>query len=178
MSDQERLRSEKLVEIHRARDEWEGNIIAGFLKDNGVEATLQAEVSRTEAAAHAGYADPDTSRGIFVLEHEAERARKLLEEFMTTATDEKILEETAAQKLRVDKQTISQLRTALREERRTFDFLGLLMVAFLAASALLWATWPSWLKTSPPAPEFRWVMVIMLALAAVFAGNWANKRMR
>ena len=116
--------------------------------------------------------------GIFVLQHEVARARQLIEEFMATATDEKVLEETAAQKLRLNKETISQLRTALREERRTFDFLGWLLVIFLGAAALLWAIWPAWLKIEAPAPEFRWVIVIMLALAAVFAGNWANKRMR
>jgi hypothetical protein len=178
MSDQERLRSEKLVEIHRARDEWEGNIIVGFLADNGVDATFQAPPPMPPLDAVEELSGSGKVSGIFVLSHEADRARKLLDEFMATATDEKILEETAAKKLRVNKETISQLRTALREERRTFDFLGWLMVAFLAASALLWAIWPEWLKTAPPAPGFRWVMVILLALAAVFAGNWANKKMR
>lgn len=178
MSKPDRLNSEKLVDIHRARDEWEGNIIVGFLKDSGVEATLQAEISGPEAAAHAGYAYPDTSHGIFVLEHDADRARQLIRDFQTAVTDEKLLDEAAAHKLKLNKETISQLRTALREERRTFDFLGWLLVAFLGAAALLWAIWPAWLKIEAPAPEFRWVMVIMLALAAVFAGNWANKRMQ
>lgn len=178
MSEQERLKSEKLVEIHRARDEWQGNIIVGFLRENGVEATFKAPPSMPPLDAVEEFSGSDRVSGIFVLEHDTDRARQLLEEFLTTATDENVLEEAAAQKLRVNKETISQLRTALREERRTFDFLGWLMVAFLGASALLWAIWPAWLKTSPPAPEFRWVMVIMLALAAVFAGNWANKKMR
>jgi hypothetical protein len=178
MNEQERLKSEKLVDIHRARDEWEGNIIVGFLKDNAVEATLQAEGSGAVTAAHAGYAHPDTTCGIFVLEHEAECARQLIRDFQAAVTDEKLLDEAAAHKLKLDKQTISQLRAALREERRTFDFLGWLMVVFLGAAALLWAIWPAWLKIEAPAPEFRWVIVVMLALAAVFAGNWANKRMR
>lgn len=39
MSESER--SEKLVQVHHARDEWEGNIILGYLRDNGVEATLR-----------------------------------------------------------------------------------------------------------------------------------------
>jgi hypothetical protein len=178
MSDQEQLGAENLVQVHKARDEWEGSIIIGFLKDNGVEATLQAQVSRAEAAVHAGFGDPDIGRGIFVLEHEAERARQLIRDFQAAVTDEKLLDEAAAHKLKLNKETISQLRTALREERRTFDFLGWLLVVFLGAAALLWAIWPAWLKIEAPAPEFRWVIVIMLVLAAVFAGNWANKRMR
>ena len=36
-----RERSENLVQVHHAHDEWEGNIIVGYLRDNGVEATLQ-----------------------------------------------------------------------------------------------------------------------------------------
>src|SRR5579862_7127179 len=40
MSESER--SEKLVQVHHARDEWEGNIIAGYLRESGVEATLQS----------------------------------------------------------------------------------------------------------------------------------------
>lgn len=178
MSDEKRLASEKLVEVHRARDEWQGNLIVGYLRGNGVVATIQAQIQRAKAAVAAGFADPDNSCGVFVLEHESWRARNLVQEFLAAVTDEKTLEEEAGRKLRVDKETITRLRSELREERRTFNLLGWLFVAFLSASALLWAIWPEWLKTAPPESSIRWVMVIMLALAAVFAGNWANKQMR
>ena len=178
MSDEKRLDSEKLVEVHRARNEWQGNLIVSYLRDNGVEATLQSPPAVAPLGAVEELTGTQRPFGIFVLDHEAEKARKLVQEFLAAATDERTLEDAAAQKLKVDKETIARLRGELREERRTFNFLGWLFVAFLAASALLWAIWPEWLKTAPPESSIRWVMVIMLALAAVFAGNWANKQMR
>lgn len=174
----ERERSEKLVQVHQARDEWEGNIVVGYLRDNGVEATLQSPPSMPPLDAVENLSGSDKANGIFVLEHEAEHARGLLKEFLSAVTDDQVLEETAAQKLKLDKATIGQLRGALREEQQTFEFLGWAGVAFLGAAALLWAIWPEWLKIAPPPPEFRWVVVILLALAAVFAGNWASRRLK
>src|SRR5947208_11940480 len=113
--------SEKLVQIHKARDEWEGNIIVGYLRDNGVEATLQGAPAVPPLDAVEQYSGSDKAYGILVLEHEAEQARRTLAEFTSAATDETMLAETAAQKLRLDKETIHRLRGALREERRTFE---------------------------------------------------------
>ncbi|HTS17273.1 MAG TPA: hypothetical protein VMP11_06860 [Verrucomicrobiae bacterium] len=170
-----RERSEELVEIHHAHDEWEGNIIVGYLRDNGVEATLRLPPSVPPLDVVESLSGVEKSNGIFVLENQAEKARALLKDFLSTVTDEQILEEAAGQKLKVDKETIGQLRTALREERRTFAFLGWVAVLFLGAAAVLWAIWPRWLKVGPPTPVLRWVVVILLALAAVFAGNWASR---
>jgi len=170
-------RSETLVQVHHAHNEWEGNIVVGYLQDNGVEATLQTPPSMPPLDIAENLSGTEKMNGVFVLEHEAEHARGLLKEFLTTVTDEQILEETAAQKLKLDKETIGQLRGALREERRTFEFLGWIAVAFLGSAALLWAIWPDFLKIAPPAPEFRWVVVILLALAAVFAGSWTSKHL-
>lgn len=178
MSEHDRLDAENLVQVHKARDEWEGNIITGYLRNNGVEAVFQGTPGMPPLDTVEELSGSDKVSGILVLQHDAERARQLIAEFMTTATDEKLLDEAAAHKLKLDKETISRLRTALREERRTFDFLGWLLVVFLGSASLLWAIWPAWLKIEAPVPEFRWVIVIMLALAAVFAGNWANKRMQ
>jgi hypothetical protein len=167
--------SENLVQVHHAHDEWEGSIIVGYLRDNGVEATLQHPPSMPPFDAAESLSGTEKVNGIFVLEHDADRARNLLKEFLNTVTDEQILEEAAGQKLKLDKETIGQLRSALREEHRTFVFLGWTGVVFLGAAALLWAIWPGWLKIGPPPPEFRWVVVILLALAAVFAGTWASR---
>lgn len=175
MSQQET--SENLVQVHKARDEWEGNIILGYLRSNDVEATLRRPPAMPPLDAVENYSGSDKVNGIFVLEHEAEKARGLLHEFLTTVTNDQILEEAASHKLKLDKETIAQLRVALREERRTFEFLGWVAVVFLGAAALLWAIWPAWLKIAAPAAEFRWVMVILLALSAVFAGSWAAKHM-
>jgi hypothetical protein len=173
MSESER--SEKLVQVHHARDEWEGNIILGYLRDNGVEATLRTPASMAPLDAAESLSGSDQANGIFVLEHEVEHARGLLKEFLSTVTDEDVLEEAAAQKLKVDKETISQLRGALQEERRTFEFLGWIGAVFLGAAALLWAIWPDWLRVGVPEPEFRWVMVVLLGLGAVFAGSWGSR---
>ncbi|HUK81651.1 MAG TPA: hypothetical protein VLZ12_03370 [Verrucomicrobiae bacterium] len=177
MSEEERLRSEELVEIHKARTEWEGNLVVGFLKDNGVEATLEQPPAVPPLDDVERLSGVDRNCGVVVLEHDAKRARELVKEFISAATDEQVLEEEAARTLRVDKETIRQLRGEVREERRTFRLLGWLGVVFLGAVALLWAIWPSWLKIAPPAPGFQWLMVIVLAVAAVFAGSWASRRM-
>ena len=168
-------RSETLVQVHHARDEWEGNIVIGYLRDNGIEATVQTPPSMAPLDVAENLSGTEKVNGVFVLEHEAEHARGLLKEFLNTVTDDQILEETAAQKLKLDKETIGQLRGALREERRTFEFLGWIGVAFLGSAALLWAIWPEWLKIGPPPAALRWVVVILLAVAAVFAGNWASR---
>lgn len=167
--------SENLVQIHQAHDEWEGSIIVGYLRDNGVEATLQQPPLMPPFDAAESLSGSEKINGIFVLEHKADEARKLLKEFLDTVTDEQILEEAAGQKLKLDKETIGQLRGALREEHQTFVFLGWTGVVFLGAAALLWAIWPGWLKIGPPPAEFRWVVVTLLVLAAVFTGNWASR---
>ena len=113
---------------------------------------------------------------MFVLEHDAVRAKELIAEFLATVTDESVLADAAAQKLKVDQATIHRLRGALVEERQTFEFLGWVGVAFLGAAALLWMIWPAWLKMDVPPALFRWAMVLLLTLGAVFAGNWASKR--
>jgi hypothetical protein len=171
-------RSETLVQVHHARDEWEGNIVVGYLRDNGIESTLQGPESTTPWDVAESLGATDKANGVFVLEHEAEHARGLLKEFLAMVTDDQILEETAAQKLKLDKETIGQLRRARREERRTFEFLGWIGVAFLGSAALLWAIWPDWLKIAAPASALRWMVVILLALAAVFAGSWTSKHHR
>jgi hypothetical protein len=168
-------RSENLVQVHHAHDEWEGNIIVGYLRDNGVEATLQQPPSMPPFDAAESLSGTERMNGIFVLDHEADKARTLLKEFLNTVTDEQIVEEAAGQKLKLDKETIGRLRGASREEHKTFVFLGWTGAVFLGAAALLWAIWPEWLKIGPPPPGFRWVVVILLALAAVFAGNWASR---
>jgi|SRR5579859_1996370 len=171
-----RQRSENLVQVHHARDEWEGAIIIDYLRESGVEATLQTPPAMPPLDALENLSGSDKVNGIFVMEHEANHARGLLKEFLNTVTDDKVLEDAAAQKLKLDKETIGQLRRALREERQTFQFLGWIGVVFLAAAALLWATWPNWLNVGQPQPEIRWVMVILLGLAAVFAASWACRQ--
>ena len=142
MSDQNRLEAEQLVPIYKARDEWEGNILVGYLQDNGVEATLQARVQNADAATHTGFGDTDASCGVYVMEEAAPRATALVQEFETAVTDPQILEEAAAEKLKLDKETITRLRGALKEETGTFEMLGWICVIFLAATAALWAVWP------------------------------------
>ena len=164
-----------LVEVHKARDTWEGTLLTGYLRDNGIEAAFQGDPNvsfdMTELLRNS-----DEAFGVYVLASDVGRAKELIAEFLTSATDESVLAETAAQTLRVDKEAIHRLRGALVEERRTFEFLGWLGVAFFGAATLLWIIWPAWLKMDAPPALFRWLMVLLLTLGAVFAGNWANKR--
>ena len=170
--------SQDLVLIHHARDEWSGNILVGYLRDNGMEATLQSPPSMPPLDAMESLSGSDKVNGIFVLGYEADQARELVKEFLNTVTDEQVLEDAAAQKLKLDKDTITQLRGALKEEKQTFEFLGWIGVAFLGAAALLWAIWPAWLKIGPPPAGFRWFGAIVLLLMAVFAGNWTSRRLK
>jgi hypothetical protein len=174
MSDPEQ--SEKLVQVHHARNEWEGNIVIGYLRENGIEAVLRTPASVPPLDFAENLSGTDKVNGVFVLEHEAEPARQLLRQFQSTVADQQILEETAAEKLKLDKETIAQLRVAVREERKTFEFLGWIGVAFLGAAALLWIIWPSWLKVVPAG--MQWAIMILLILAAVFAANWASRRLK
>ena len=109
----------KLVEVHKARDSWEGTLLTSYLRDNGIEAAFQGDPNvsfdMTELLRNS-----DEAFGVFVLEPDVARAQALITEFLTTVTDELVLAETAAHKLKVDKETIHRLRGALVEERRTF----------------------------------------------------------
>ena len=170
--------AERLVQVHRARDEWEGNIVVGYLRENGVEATLRAPPAVPPLDAAENLSGSPTVNGVFVLEHEAQQARSLLQEFLSTVTDQQVLEETASQALKLDKETIARLRGALREERQTFAFLAWVGVVFLGAATVLWAIWPSWLKFEPPPLGLRLAVLILLALAALYAGSWAGRRLK
>ena len=164
-----------LVEVHKAQDTWEGTLLAGYLRDNGIEAAFQGDPNvsfdMTELLRNS-----DEAFGVFVLAPEATRAKELITEFLAAATDESVLTEVAAQKLKVDKEAIHRLRTAVVEERRTFEFLGWIGVMFFGAATVLWIIWPTWLKMDTPPALFRWLMVLLLTVGAVFAGNWANQR--
>lgn len=170
--------TEPLVRIYHARNEWEGNLLTGYLRANGIEAHFRAPPGVPPLDSVENLTGRNEVNGIYVLQHNAAAAQRLVHEFLTTATDPQLLEEEAAHKLKLDKQTIGQLRTALREERRTFDFLGWLAVAFFSALALLWIIWPPWLKLAAPPGPLRWIMVIALVLGAVFAGDWVNRRLK
>lgn len=168
--------SEKLVQVHQSHSEWEGNIVVGYLRENGIEATLRTAPSVPPLDLAENLSGTHKVNGVFVLEAEADNARHLLNEFQSTVADQQILEETAAQKLKLDKATITQLRTAVREERKTFEFLGWIGVAFLGAAAVLWAIWPAWLKFAPP--QLQWMVMILFAFAALIAGSWASRRLK
>ena len=174
MSDHSRQDAEKLVEIHKARDGWEGNLLIGYLRDNGVEASFQGDPSVNLDMAHM-LKSTDEAFGVYVLEENAGQAREFVREFLTTATDPTVLEEAAAKKLRVSKDQIAQLRGAIRDEKQTFEFLQWTGMLFLGALAVLWAIWPDWLKTEAPAAVYRWSAVILLMVAALFVGGLTRR---
>ena len=168
--------SEKLVALYQARNEWEGNIVIGYLRENGIEATLRATPSVPPLDVAESLSGANKANSVLVLETEVEAAGQLLKDFQNTATDQQMLEDIAAQKLKLDKQTIARLRAAVREERKTFEFLGWIGIAFLGAAAVLWAIWPAWLKTAPL--PLQWLTVILFAFAALFAGSWTSRHLK
>jgi hypothetical protein len=156
--------NELLVEIHKARDPWQGHLLIGFLQNNGIDAAFQGLPSVPLVAGEL-LETSDQVTGIYVLEHDAAAARELVKEFLASEN----AETTPPAKPPLDKERIAELRGALAEERKTFAFLGWAAVVFLGAMTLLWAIWPVWLKTDAPAPLYRWTGVALLALASLFA---------
>ena len=169
--------AEKLVEIHKAKDPWEGHLIIGFLRENGVAGAFQG-MPAVPLDAHELMGDTDRAVGVYVLESDAGRARDLIKQLSVNATDTASLEWSAIMPSRPDKERIAELRETVREERQTFDFLRWVAVVFLAALALLWILWPEWLRTEAPGPLYRYTGALLLALAAVFASNTLNRRMK
>ncbi len=176
MADPEKLNSEKLVEIHRARSEWECNLLVGYLGEHGIEAAPQAPPAVPPLDVAEEMMGSGRIFGVFVLEHDVERATSLVREFLSAASDENLLEEEAAHKLHLDRESIARLRQALREEGQTFELLGWLGLIFLAAATLLWGFWPAWLKVTPPIPALRWLMLVLLVLACAFLGRRVSRR--
>ena len=96
MSDTERLSSEKLVEVHRANSEWQGNLVVACLRDNGMEAVLQNPPAIPPLDAAEALTGTERICGVFVLEHDAERAAELVKEFVSAVANEEELDEEAA----------------------------------------------------------------------------------
>jgi hypothetical protein len=82
MSDPNPLRNENLIHIHRAQTEWEGNAIVDYLRSNGVEATLEVAPSVAPLDVAEQLSGSDKTGDILVLQHDAVRARALVEEFV------------------------------------------------------------------------------------------------
>lgn len=167
--------ADKLVEIHKAKDPWEGHLVIGFLRENGVEGAYQGLAS-VALDAHEMMGDTDRTVGVFVLERDVPRARELIKAFTQNTTDTASIEWASVVPSRPDKERIAELRNAVREERRTFDFLRWTGVVFLAALAVLWMVWPEWLQTTAPGPLYRYTGAGLLALASIFASNALNHR--
>ena len=178
MSEPNPSAQEKLVAVHKARDEWEADLLVGYLRNNGIDATLMDPPSRAAAGFHAGYCDPDTTCAVFVLEDQENIARTLVGEFLAARPGETAPAADAARPAHLDKARIAELRETVKEERRTFEFLGWVGVVFLAAGALLWTLWPAWLKMAAPGWFMRWPMVLLWVLAALFVSRWSGRRFR
>jgi hypothetical protein len=178
MSELDRLETENLVVVHRARDEWEANIIVGYLRDCGLEASNQAHAIQSKSGTCPGFEGPVTGCDVLVLEHCFDQARDAVATFTSAVADPQLLEEAAAKKLRLTKETITELRAALREENETFRLLGWLVAAFFVSASLLWAILPSWLSSGLPFGVMRWVTVCMLMVAALLVGRLVGRMSR
>jgi len=166
MNTSDELATAKLVQVHKARNEWQGNLLVGYLQDNGVEAVIRCAPSIPPYDIAESMYSKNKIDGIFVREPDAGRARKLIKEFLATATDAPSLDALAAQRPPLTKEKIGQLRGALREERRTFRFLGWLTVAFLVAV---------WLLLGRPVLHSGWPMLTILVTLAMCVGYLLRK---
>jgi hypothetical protein len=120
MSQEQPLQSEKLVQVYRARDEWQGSLLAGYLRDNGIETVLRLPPSVPPY----GFVEMCNRKkaidGVFVLQHNAGRARQLVQEFLSAEPDEEAMDALAPVKPRVTKERFTELRAAVCEQRQTF----------------------------------------------------------
>jgi hypothetical protein len=177
MNESGKVDADKLVEIHKAQDPWQGHLLIGFLRENGMEAAYQG-LPAIALDAHGLMADNDAAVGVFVLERDVPRARELVKVFLTQATDTAALEAAAARPPHSpDRERIAELRGELQEERRTFELLGWLGAGLMVILAVLWTAWPDLFEVVP-VPLFRYIGAALIVLAAVFAGNLIGRRMR
>ena len=89
MSEPAPLNSEKLVEVHKAREEWEGNLLIDYLRKNGVSAAFQGESAINLDLAHF-LKNTDEAFGVYVLEEDASKARELVKEFFAARPEDAV----------------------------------------------------------------------------------------
>ncbi|HUI07696.1 MAG TPA: hypothetical protein VL486_11905 [Verrucomicrobiae bacterium] len=82
MSEPNPLDSEDLVPIHKAGSEWEGNLIVNYLRENGIEASLESPPSVSPLDVAEELSGSNRVGGILVFQHDADRARALVREFL------------------------------------------------------------------------------------------------
>ena len=160
------MSAERLVQVYRARDDWQGTLLTGFLNDQGVRATLRLPPSVPPFDWYEFFAHNNSIDGVFVFEHDVTCARQLIGEFLGAEPDEAALEQQAAHKPHPDRDKIHWLRIALIEERQTFKFLGLLALSFLSAGFLYIGL-----------PSLRVAALLGFTLVAVMAGNWLRGKL-
>ncbi|MGD0016094.1 MAG: hypothetical protein ABSC38_01035 [Verrucomicrobiia bacterium] len=167
MNTSDELATAKLVQVHKARNEMEGNLLVGYLQDNGIEAIMRFPPSVPPYDTVEWMYRNNKIYSISVRESDANRACQLIQEFLTTAADASSLEELAAQQSPLTKEKIGKLRGVLLEERRTFRFLGWLTAAFLLAM---------WLSIGSPLPHSGGLMLMAFMLLAMCVGYFLRKR--
>ena len=82
MNESNPLDSEELVPIHKAGSAWEGNMIVDYLRENGIEATLESPPSVAPLDVAEELSGSSRVDGILVFQHDADRARALVKEFL------------------------------------------------------------------------------------------------
>lgn len=89
MSEDSRLDAEKLVEIHKANDEVEGNLLVSFLAENGITASFQGAPSVNLEIVNL-MQNADEAFGVYVLEEDAGKARELVKDFLAAPPDDAV----------------------------------------------------------------------------------------
>ena len=75
-------RLENLIRVHKVQSQWQGNAIVDYLRSNGMEATLEVVPSVPPLDVAEEFSGSDKTGDILVLQHDAERARALIAEFL------------------------------------------------------------------------------------------------
>ena len=93
------LAAAKLVQVHKAGNEMEGNLLVAHLQDNGIEVAMRLPPSVPPYDAVEWMVGKNKIYSIFVREPDADHARQLIQQFSATAVDMPSLEALAAQRL-------------------------------------------------------------------------------
>ena len=136
MSDESQLKAENLVQVYKSADEVEATVIEAYLRENGVADTcvrgLGDPLLRDMDLLHVN----EIGFGVYVLEHDGERARALVAEFQSANVDGAALEAAATAPPPVEMET-QESRDESLERQRTWKLFIWVLVIFAIATALM-----------------------------------------
>ena len=136
MSDESQLKAENLVQVFKSADEVEATVIEGYLRESGIADTcvrgLGNPMLRDMDLLHVN----EIGFGVYVLEHDGERARELVAEFQSANVDDAALE-AAAIASPATKNELVETRAESVERQRTWNLFIWVLIVFAIATVLM-----------------------------------------